>query len=49
MKVVSTRGKSQPISFEKSLFTSYCDDGGMTMPETIPKSLNSFYLHKVSL
>jgi len=37
MKVVSTRGKSQPISFEKSLFTSYCDDGGMTMPEFIPK------------
>ena len=37
MKYCSTRGKVQGLSFEDALFSGFLGDGGMALPETIPK------------
>ncbi|KAG4077108.1 hypothetical protein HA402_016095 [Bradysia odoriphaga] len=37
MKYVSTRGGISPTSYEETLFSGYAPDGGLYMPETIPK------------
>lgn len=37
MKYISTRGGITPVSYEETLFSGYAPDGGLYMPETIPK------------
>uniref|UniRef100_H2YG53 Threonine synthase-like 2 n=1 Tax=Ciona savignyi TaxID=51511 RepID=H2YG53_CIOSA len=38
MRFISTRGQTtEPKTFEESLFCCYTEDGGVLMPETIPK------------
>lgn len=37
MKYCSTRGKIRDLSFEDVLFSGFLGDGGMALPETIPK------------
>jgi len=37
MKFVSTRGKVRGVSLEKCISSGYAQDGGLFMPETIPK------------
>lgn len=37
MKYVSTRGGISPTSYEETLFSGYASDGGLYMPETVPK------------
>jgi threonine synthase len=37
MKYKSTRGKVSGFSFEESLFSGYADDGGLFVPESIPR------------
>lgn len=41
MKYISTRGRIRPVSYEQTLFSGYAPDGGLYMPETIPKLDNS--------
>lgn len=36
MKFVSTRGGSEQATFEDTLFSGYCQDGGLFVPETVP-------------
>ena len=37
MKFVSTRGGVRDVSFEEGIFMGYATDGGLLMPELIPK------------
>ena len=37
MKYCSTRGKVRDLSFEDVLFSGFLGDGGMALPETIPR------------
>lgn len=45
MKYLSTRGGIAPASYEETLFSGYAPDGGLYVPENIPK-LDSFTLDK---
>ncbi|XP_064420612.1 threonine synthase-like 2 isoform X2 [Latimeria chalumnae] len=47
MKYISTRGEASGIDFEETLFTGFAPDGGLYMPEEIPK-LNVDTLRKWS-
>ena len=37
MKYTSTRGGVQGLTFEDALLSGYAQDGGMILPETIPR------------
>lgn len=37
MNFISTRGGISPVSYEETLFSGYAPDGGLYMPEKIPK------------
>ena len=37
MKYCSTRGGSSGLTFEEALFSGYASDGGILLPEHIPK------------
>lgn len=45
MKYLSTRGGITPVSYEETLFSGYAPDGGLYVPENIPK-LDSLTLDK---
>lgn len=45
MKYLSTRGGISPTSYEETLFSGYASDGGLYVPENIPK-LDSLTLGK---
>ncbi|XP_064611147.1 threonine synthase-like 2 [Liolophura sinensis] len=37
MKFVSTRGGTKQATFEETLFSCYCQDGGLFVPEAVPE------------
>lgn len=45
MKYLSTRGGISAVSYEETLFSGYAPDGGLFVPEVIPK-LDNLTLHQ---
>ena len=41
MKYISTRGKIEPISFSEAVMMGLANDGGLLLPESIPKCIHN--------